>query len=111
MERESIKVAEKLRTARKELIGAINSILDRQDNKEMDLYECGLRADIYVDDNMESCEIIGISVDNGDGETYVHAKFFDNDEDVSISVPVGEVDNDDLLAILSTMENIEEDGE
>lgn len=106
MGKKSNDIARLFRSAREELINEILGILNEQEDEEMDLIESELRADIYIDESKESCEVIGISTDSEDDETYIHAKYVDEDgQEEYVDAPLGELDNEDLLEILSYMED------
>ena len=107
MERRSIEIARLFRDARMELFNEIYNILNRQDEKEMDLIESELRANIYVDDEVKSCELIGVSAGEDNDSTVIHAKYIDEDgEEVYIDVLLGVLNDEDMAELLAYMEDM-----
>lgn len=105
MEKKSIEISKLFRAAREQLIDTIVGMVGDTPDKEIDLIEAGGRVTIYSYGTID-CEVLGVSTDEDDCETYVAVKYIGNDgEEVYRSVLVGELDNDDLLDLLRLMED------
>lgn len=106
MEKKSIEISKLFRAAREQLIDTIVGMVGDTPDKEIDLIEAGGRVTIYTNYGTIDCEVLGVSTCEDDHETYLAVKYIGNDgEEIYRSVPVGELNNDDLLDLLRLMED------